>query len=71
MKAELNEIKGNILSGSFMKTKMQQDRDPKINLYVAESNGKSVDQARLRRDILTFAQNEVVSLQNDLVKAFR
>ena len=50
---------------------MQQDRDPKINLYVAESNGKSVDQARLRRDILTFAQNEVMGLQNDLIKAFR
>ena len=71
VRAEINEIRENALSGSFMKLKAQSDRDPKINLFIAESNGKLIDQARLRNDVLTFAQNEVMNLQNDLIKAFR
>ena len=68
VRAEINEIRENAMSGSFLKSRA--DRDPKLNLYIAESNGKSIDEARLRKDILSFAQNEVMNLQNDLIKSF-
>lgn len=70
VRAEIQEIKENALSGSFMKSKAELDRDPTFNLFVASSNGKSIDEARLRKDILVFAQNEVMNLQNDLIQAF-
>ena len=71
IKAEINEIRENTMKGSYLKLKVQSDRDPKINLFIAESQGKSVDEARLRKDVLSFAQNEIMNLQNDLIKAFR